>query len=151
MKGIHWWQMNSPDKGPVTWKKYPFNDVILLHHSNKDISFFSFRYNSSSITNSSWWPLFPSRSSVFIYIYTYIYIHIFIYMQFLYFYLYEFCFLWFTNCVLLSDDNSLIPGCLWLLALVLNTTLVLGFWCTTIPSFRISVSTWCHRTPLCHI
>ena len=30
--------------------------------------------------------------------------------------LYEFCFLWFTNCVLLSDDNSLIPGSLWLLA-----------------------------------
>ena len=28
--------------------------------------------------------------------------------------LYEFCFLWFTNCVLLSDGNSLIPGCLWL-------------------------------------
>ena len=25
-----------------------------------------------------------------------------------------FCFLWFTNCVLLSDDTSLIPGCLWI-------------------------------------
>ena len=32
--------------------------------------------------------------------------------------LYEFCFLWFTNCVFLSDDNSLIPGWLWLLAFV---------------------------------
>ena len=41
-------------------------------------------------------------------------IYIYIYMHFLY----EFCFLWFTNCVLLSDDNSLIPGCLWLLAFV---------------------------------
>ena len=29
-------------------------------------------------------------------------------------------FLWFTNCVLLSDDNSLIPGCLWLLVFVLK-------------------------------
>ena len=57
---------------------------------------------------SSWWPLFPSRSSVSIYIY--------IYMQVLY---------WFTNCVLLSDDNSLIPGCLWLLEFVLNNTLIL--------------------------
>ena len=47
--------------------------------------------------------------------------------------LYEFCFLWFTNCVLLSDDNSLIPGCLWLLAFVLNNTLILGIWCSTIP------------------
>ena len=48
-------------------------------------------------------------------------------------FLYEFCFLWFTNCVLLSDDNSLIPGSLWLLALVLNNTLILGIWSSTIP------------------
>ena len=40
---------------------------------------------------------------------------------------------WFTNCVLLSDDNSLIPGCLWLLAFVLNNTLILGICCSTIP------------------
>ena len=44
-----------------------------------------------------------------------------------------FWFLWFTNCVLLSDDNSLIPGCLWLLAFILNNTLILGIWCSTIP------------------
>ena len=71
---------------------------------------------------SSWWPLFLSRSSVLIYIYTYIYAL-----------RYEFCFLWFTNCVLLSDDNSLIPGCLCLLAFVLNNILILGIWCSTIP------------------
>ena len=47
--------------------------------------------------------------------------------------LYEFCFLWFTNCVLLADDNSLIPGCLWLLAFVLNNTWLLGICCSTIP------------------
>ena len=69
---------------------------------------------------SSWWPLFLSRSSVFIYIYIYAL-------------LYEFCFLWFTNCVLLSDDYSLIPWFLWLLAFVLNNTLILGIWCSTIP------------------
>ena len=69
---------------------------------------------------SSWWLLFPSRSSVLIYIY--------IYMLF-----YMSCFLWFTNCVLLSDDNSLIPGCFWLLAFVLNNTLILGICCSTIP------------------
>ena len=40
--------------------------------------------------------------------------YIYIYMHFLY----EFCFLWFTNCVLLSDDSCLMPGCLWLLAFV---------------------------------
>ena len=65
---------------------------------------------------SSWWPLFPSRNSLYIYIYAL---------------LYEFCF-WFTDCVLLSDDNSLISGCLWLLAFVLNNTLILGIWCSTI-------------------
>ena len=48
-------------------------------------------------------------------------------------FLYEFCFLWFTNCVLLSGDNRLIPGCLWLMAFVLNNTLILGIWCSTIP------------------
>ena len=54
----------------------------------------------------------------------YIYIYMLLYMS---------CFLWFTNCVLLSDDNSLIPGCLWLLAFVLNNTLILGISCSTIP------------------
>ena len=97
---------------------------------------------------SSWWPLFPSRSSVLINVYIYAL-------------LYEFCFLWFCNCVLLSDHNSLLPGCLWLLAFVSNNTLILGIWCSTIPHLpgcfcpwtflRISDSTWCHRTPLCHI
>ena len=57
----------------------------------------------------------------------YVYIYIYIYAL-----LYEFCFLWFTNCVLHSDDNSLIPGCLWLLAFVLNNTLILGMWRSTI-------------------
>ena len=59
-----------------------------------------------------------------IYIYIYIFIHALPY---------EFCFLWFTNCVLLSDDDSLIPGCLWLLAFVSNNTFILGIWCSTIP------------------
>ena len=64
------------------------------------------------------------KSSVLIYIYIYVYIYAL---------LYEFCFLLFTNCVLLSDDNSLIPGCLWLLAFFLNNTLILGIWCSTSP------------------
>ena len=62
-------------------------------------------------------------------------IYLYIYTLYIYIYapLYEYCFLWFTNCVLLSDDNSLIPGCLWLLAFVLNNALILGIWCSTIP------------------
>ena len=43
-----------------------------------------------------------------------------------------FCFLWFTNCVLLFD-KSLILGCLWPLLVVLNNTLIIGVWCYTIP------------------
>ena len=77
---------------------------------------------------------------IYIYIYRYIkiyvYIYIYIYIYDIYagsIFLYEFCFLWFTNCVLLSDDNSLIPGCLWLLAFVLNNTCILGIRCSTIP------------------
>ena len=77
----------------------------------------------------SWWPLFPSRNSVLINIYVYAL-------------LYEFCFLWFTNCVLLSDDNNLIPGCLWLLAFVLNNTLILGIWCATIPHLQGCFCPW---------
>ena len=60
-------------------------------------------------------------------------VNIYIYMLF-----YMNCFLWFTNRVLLSDDNSLIPGCLWLLAFVLNNTLILGICCSTIPHLP-----WC--------
>ena len=74
---------------------------------------------------SSWWPLFPSRSSVLIYAL-----------------LYEFCILWFTNCVLLSGDNSLISGYLWLLAFVLNNTLILGMWCSTIPHLPECFCPW---------
>ena len=59
---------------------------------------------------SSRWHLFPS-----------VLINLYLYAL-----LYEFCFL-------LSDDNSLIPGCLWLLAFVLNNTSILGIWCSTIP------------------
>ena len=118
---------------------------------------------------SSWWPWFPSRSSVLI-IYVYIcmcipymssvigriYIYIYIYIQRechsvlaklhpITFYrivflgsvrflggMPLFCFLWFTNCVLLFDI-SLILGCLWPLVYVLNNTLILDIWCSTIP------------------
>ena len=43
-----------------------------------------------------------------------------------------FCFLWFTNCVLLFDKSQIL-GCLWPLVFVLNNTLILGIWCSTIP------------------
>ena len=96
---------------------------------------------------SSWWPWFPSRSSVLIYMYIYICMY-FPYTSSVIGRIYctpsrsigecavpglnaTFCFLWFTNCVLLFDKN-LILGCLWLLVFVLNI-LILGIWCSTIP------------------
>ena len=32
VRGIHWWPVNSPHKGPVTRKMFPFDDVIMLQH-----------------------------------------------------------------------------------------------------------------------
>ena len=29
VKGIHWWPVDSPHKGPVTWKMFPIEDVII--------------------------------------------------------------------------------------------------------------------------
>ena len=31
VRGIHWWLMNSPHKGPVTRKMFPFDDVIMIY------------------------------------------------------------------------------------------------------------------------
>ena len=97
---------------------------------------------------SSWWPWFPSRSSVLIYMYIYMCMYI-PYTSSVTGHIYNgsviqywrsctpslsigecavpglyatFCFLWFTNCVLLFDKN-LILGCLWLLVFVLNNIL----------------------------
>ena len=67
---------------------------------------------------SFWWPLFPSRSS-----------YMLLYMSSVFFGL---------PIVSCSDDNSLISGCLWLLAFVLKNTLILGIWSSTIPHLP-----WC--------
>ena len=29
VRGIHHWPVKSPHKGPVTWKKFPLDDVIM--------------------------------------------------------------------------------------------------------------------------
>ena len=31
VRGIHQWLVNSPHKGPVTWKMFPFDDNIMEH------------------------------------------------------------------------------------------------------------------------
>ena len=68
---------------------------------------------------SFWWPLFPSRSSVLINIYM----------------------LFYMSSVF--ADDSLIPGCLWLFVVfVLNNTLILGIWCSTIPDLPGCFCPW---------
>ena len=32
VRGIHWWSVDSPHKRPVTWKVFPFDDVIMSWH-----------------------------------------------------------------------------------------------------------------------
>ena len=36
VRGIHWWPVNSPHKGPVTWKTSPFDDVIMTYCPNSN-------------------------------------------------------------------------------------------------------------------
>ena len=35
VRGIHWWQVNSPHKGPVTRNMFPFDDVIIATNGAK--------------------------------------------------------------------------------------------------------------------
>ena len=108
-----------------------------------------------SMNNSFNTPWFSSRSSVLIYMYIYMYIP---YTSSVIGRIYNgsviqywrsctpsrsirecavpglnatFCFLWFTNCVLLFDKKQSL-GCLLFLVFVLNI-LILGIWCSTIP------------------
>ena len=43
VRGIHRWPVNSPHKGPVTWKMFPFDDVII--HMKTSWHRHSFRTN----------------------------------------------------------------------------------------------------------
>ena len=74
VRGIHRWPVNSPHKGPVTRKMFPFDDVIMsvltIYLSQLPVTFCR--------------PLVFSRCCLFakqepMYLYIYIYIHIYIY------------------------------------------------------------------------
>ena len=62
-----------------------------------------------------------------LYVNIYIYIYIYIYIALLC----EFCFLWFTNCVLLWDGNN--TRMLVTFDICFNNTLIPGIWCSTKP------------------
>ena len=116
---------------------------------------------------SSWWPLFPPRSSLLIYMHslyefcygTYIYIQqechsVLVKLHPITFYrtvylgsarflgwmlFFVFFGLPIVSCSLI---NSLILGCFWLLVFVLNNTLKLGIWCSTIPHIQGCFCPW---------
>ena len=48
MRGIHRWLGNSPHHGPVTWKMFPFDDVIMY----KGMQFVSSKYDLCSFLYS---------------------------------------------------------------------------------------------------
>ena len=33
VREIHWWPVDSPHKGPVMWKMFPFHDVIMMYQA----------------------------------------------------------------------------------------------------------------------
>ena len=41
VRGIHWWPLDSPHKGPVTRKMFPFGDVIIFTGSRPTIRYLS--------------------------------------------------------------------------------------------------------------
>ena len=45
VRGIHRWPVNSPHKGPVTRKKFPFDDVIMWY----------LRYTYKGLNNQRLW------------------------------------------------------------------------------------------------
>ena len=113
VRGIHRLPVNSPHKWPVTRSFDVFFDLRLNIQFSKQ--------------SWGWWFETPSRS------------------------------LWrhfndqhFRSCIpshsiglyFWGVDNSLIPGCLWLLAFILNNTLILGIWCSTIPHLPVCFCPW---------
>ena len=62
-------------------------------------------------------------------------------VKYIYIYIYVLLYVFFVSCSLMIN-NSLIPGCLWLLAFVMNNTLILGIWCYTIPHLPRCFCPW---------
>ena len=61
--GIHRWQVNSPDKSPVTRKMFPFDDVIMYHDIWRRV-----RYLLIAITTNCshllMWSIYPTKHPI---------------------------------------------------------------------------------------
>ena len=65
VRGIHRWPVNSQHKGPVTWKMFPFDDVIMIPEESVtcwQVNIFS--GNDVSITDW-WWTSNGGISNIF--------------------------------------------------------------------------------------
>ena len=69
VRGIHRWPVNSPHKGPVTRKMFPFDDIIMSH----PLDHWTLNRIHSSLTMSSrfcamfyspWWTIFSCNGSL---------------------------------------------------------------------------------------
>ena len=60
-RGIHRWPVNSPHKGPGTWKMFPFDGVIMywIHHKKEALSTsLAFSDPLSKCSNAHFWYFF---------------------------------------------------------------------------------------------
>ena len=62
VRGSHRWPVNSPHKGLVTWKMFPFDDVIMT--SSPTLAFPSSEIITLSAQRSWWTIFFSSRYSI---------------------------------------------------------------------------------------
>ena len=53
--GIHRWPVNSPHKGPVTRKMFPFDDVIMPHNHAITLMVHNSPVPSQSVSGFQWW------------------------------------------------------------------------------------------------
>ena len=63
MRGIHRWQVNSPHKGPVTRKMFPFDDAIMQWqtHEITAVYFVAYRITTTKFHDKMATPLFERK------------------------------------------------------------------------------------------
>ena len=67
VRGIHRWPVNSPHKWPVTRKKFPFDDVIMLFQSMLPYSFTYYLPATPHLTESAdCWQSWQPKGTLFI-------------------------------------------------------------------------------------
>ena len=61
VRGMHRWPVNYPSKGPVTWKMFPFDDVIRSCGWINSCVLLSVPYAPQNTFNITWWSDRGSR------------------------------------------------------------------------------------------